>query len=269
MRRLKLSAVHAIAKGVEFYVVIKAPLEEVLRKLVKYGYDGIEYNISNPFEIDVDWLKNTTRNYGLEVAAISTGLSYLRYKYSLSSSNEEYRLKAIEFFKKYIELAAKLEAYKVVIGLARGKCEGSCQVALERLKDSLNELDKYATNYNVLLVLEPLNRYETDLINKLDDALELVKQYSNVRILFDTFHMMLEEPNVYDAILRAGKYIGHFHAADSNRLAPGMGMLDWEKIIYRLLRTGYQGHISIEARIEPNLDELLEVSARTLKPLLM
>lgn len=269
MGRLKLSAVHAIAKGVEFYVVIKAPLEEVLGKLVKYGYDGVEYNISNPFEVDAGWLRSITKNYGLEVAAISTGLSYLRYRYSLSSSSEEHRLKAVEFFKKYIELAAKLEAYKVVIGLARGRCEGSCQTALERLKSSLNELDEYAAKHNVLLVFEPLNHYETDLVNRLDEALELIKQYSNVGLLFDTFHMMLEEPDVYDAILRAGKHIGHFHVADSNRLAPGMGMLDWEKIVYRLLRTGYKGYVSVEARIEPSLDKLLEVSARTLKPLLI
>ena len=122
MPRLKLSAVHALAKGVEFYVVIKAPLEEVLVKLQSYGYDGVEYNISNPNEVDVSELKRKTKSYGLEVSAISTGLSYLRYGYSLSNPDTNARSKAIEFFKKYIEVAEKLEAYKVVIGLARGKC---------------------------------------------------------------------------------------------------------------------------------------------------
>ena len=269
MGLLKLSAVHAIATGVEFDVVITAPLENVLSKLQRLGYDGVEYNISNPFEVNIAELKSTTKRYGLEISAISTGLSYLRYGYSLSSSNNEYRDKAIEFFKKYIEVAEELEAYKVVIGLARGKCEGDCRAAKERLKKSLEILDEYAGRHGVILVFEPLNRYETDLINRLSEAIELTQQYSNIKILFDTFHMMLEEQNLYDAILRAGNHIGHFHVADSNRLAPGLGMLDWEKIIYRLLRTGYRGYISVEARSEPSLETLLEVSARTLKPLLI
>ncbi len=269
MPRLKLSAVHALAKGVEFYVVIKAPLEEVLEKLQGYGYDGVEYNISNPNEVDVSELKRKTKSYGLEVSAISTGLSYLRYKYSLSSLDSDARSKAVEFFKKYIEVAEKLEAYKVVVGLARGKCEDNCSNTLRRLEESLKILDNYAREHDVILVFEPLNRYETDLVNRLDEALRLVSRYENVKILFDTFHMMLEEKNVYDAILRAGNNIGHFHVADSNRLAPGMGMLDWEKIVYRLLRTGYTGYVSVESRIEPDLDTMLRVSAETLKPLLM
>ncbi len=269
MSRLKLSAVHALAKGVEFYVVIKAPLDEVLGKLQRYGYDGVEYNISNPYEIEAGELKKKTKSHGLEVSAISTGLSYLRYKYSLSSPNKNSRSKAVEFFKKYIEIAEKLEAYKVVIGLARGKCEDNCNNALRRLEESLNVLDDYAGKHNVILVLEPLNRYETDLVNRLEEAINLVNKYENIKLLFDTFHIMLEEKNVYDAILKAGSNIGHFHVADSNRLAPGMGMLDWEKIIYRLLRTGYKGYVSVESRIEPDLDTMLRISAKTLKPLLI
>ncbi len=269
MSRLKLSIVQAIATDVEFSVVISAPLEKILSRLQELGYDGVEYNISNPFQVDVREVKRVTEKYGLEVSAISTGLSYLRYGYSLSSSSSEYRGKALEFFKKYIEIAQELGSYKVVVGLARGKCEGDCIKAKERLRESLKIIDEYASEHSVLIVFEPLNRYETDLINKLDEAIEFIKDYRNVRILFDTFHMMLEERSPYEAILRANKYIGHFHAADSNRLAPGLGILDWEKIVYRLLRIGYRGYISVEARGEPDLDTLLETSVRTLKPLLL
>lgn len=113
-----------------------------------------------------------------------------------------------------------------------------------------------------------MNRYETDLINKLDEALEIIKQFKNIKILLDTFHTMLEERNVYDAILRGGKNIAHVHVADSNRLAPGLGMLDWEKIVFRLKRIGYNGYISIEARIEPDLDTFLRIGIGTLLPLI-
>jgi sugar phosphate isomerase/epimerase len=265
---IKISVIYSLDPRIKFDLAISAPLEEVLTKLNRLGYNGVEYNISNPFEVDVENLRNTMKRFGLDIAAISTGLSYRRYGYSLSSSNEELRQKAVEFFKKYIEIARYLETYKVVIGLARGRCEEDCRKARERFLATLEVLDRYAEENSVILLLEPLNRYETDLINKLDEALEIIKQFKNIKILLDTFHTMLEERNVYDAILRGGKNIVHVHVADSNRLAPGLGMLDWEKIVFRLKRIGYNGYISIEARIEPDLDTFLRIGIETLLPLI-
>ncbi len=264
----KISVVYALDPKTRFDVAITSPLEDVLSKLSRLGYNGVEYNISNPFEIDVEDIKKATKRFGLDIAAISTGLSYLRYGYSLSSSSLEYREKALQFFRKYIEISRYFEAYKVVIGLARGRCEGDCKAAIERLLTSLITLDRYAEENSTILLLEPLNRYETDLVNRLDDAIEIAKQFRNIKILFDTFHMMLEERNVYDAILKAGRSIAHVHAADSNRLAPGLGMLDWEKIVFRLMKINYSGYISIEARIEPDLDTFLKTGLETLLPLI-
>ena len=266
---LKLSAVYAIAPEIKFDVVVRGPIRQVLSQLKSLGYDGVEYNISNPFEVNVNELKEVTSDYGLEVSAISTGLSYLRYGYSLSSPNEELRRKAIEFFRKYIDVSVELGSYKVVIGLARGKCEGDCTRAKELLKKSLTELDSYARERDVILLLEPLNRYETDLINRVSEALEISKEFKSVKLLLDTFHTTLEERSAYDAIDLAGRYIGHVHVADSNRLAPGMGILDWEKIVYRLIKNNYRGFLSVEARAEPSYEEMLKVASRTLKPLLV
>ncbi len=273
MSRLKLSAVHAIAPGVKFDVVIHGPLNNVLKLVSSYGYEGIEYNISNPFEVDVKHLLSITREYGLEVSALSTGLSYLRYGYSLSSPKDDIRSKAIEFFRKYIDISIDLNCRKVVIGLARGKCGDevgiNCNKAKELLRNSLEVLNDYAHERDAILVFEPLNRYETKLINKVSEAIELIKGLKNVKLLLDTFHTTLEERSPYHAIIQAGNLIGHVHVADTNRLAPGLGMLDWEKIIYRLLKVGYSGFLSVEARSEPSYEELLKVSAKTLKPLLI
>jgi len=272
MRYLKLSAVYALSPETEFDVVIKGELTGVLKLLNDLGYDGIEYNIPNPFNVEVSRLKRHTFDYNLRVSALSTGLSYLTYGYSLSSPSKELREKALSFFKKYIELSVDLESFKVVIGLARGTCgskDNPCDEALRRFKNSLKILDDYAVKHNVTLLLEPLNRYETRLINKLDLAIGIAREFKSVKILLDTFHTLLEERNVYDSINRVGALLGHVHVADSNRLAPGMGMLDWERIIYRLVRIGYKGYLSVEARVEPSLKELLEISIRTLKPLII
>ena len=85
-----------------------------------------------------------------------------------------------------------------------------------------------------VFLLEPINKYETDIINTIDEALPLIKEYKRLKLLLDTYHMTIEDISPYDAILKANEYIGYIHVAENNRLAPGMGMLDWERIIYRL-----------------------------------
>ncbi len=270
MTLMKLSAVYAVTVDeTGFDIVIRGGLGEALDLLSRLGYGGVEYNVANPFKVDVMALGREAEERGLGVAAISTGLSYLTYGYSLSDRSGESRGKAIEFFKRYMDIAVELGAGKVVVGLARGKGGEEREEALKRLRDSLRKLDEYASEKGVLLVLEPLNRYETDLVNRFDEALEIAESLRNVRILLDTFHATLEEPSVYDLIPRLAGMIGHVHVSDSNRLAPGMGILDWERIIYRLAKSGYRGYLSVEARTEPSYKAMLEKSAETLLPLLM
>lgn len=270
MPLLKLSAVYAPSPEAGFDVVIRGPMGGVLETLKSLGFEGVELNIPNPFEVDVAGLRGVVKATGLEVSAISTGLSYIRYGYSLSSPEEGVRGESIRFFRKYIDLSVELGCGKVVVGLARGRCgSAGCGRALETLRSSMEVLDEYAYGRGVTLVLEPLNRYETDLINRVSEALEFVKPFRSVKLLIDTFHSTLEERSPYEAIEVAGPYIAHVHVADSNRLAPGLGIIDWERVIYRLVKVGYRGYLSVEARAVPSYEELLRVSARTLKPLLI
>lgn len=272
MSRFKLSIVYAVAPKTDFDVVVRGELSRVLELAVRLGYEGVEYNISDPFEADVKGLRRALDEAGLEASALSTGLSYLRYGYSLSSPNPSNRGKALEFFRRYVDVSVELGCRKVVVGLARGRCgvpnEPSCEEALRCLRSSLEELNDYAGERGAIIVFEPLNRYETKLVNKVSEAKELIKGLRNVKLLLDTFHTTLEERSPYDAILEAGNLIGHVHVADTNRLAPGLGMLDWERVLYRLIRVGYEGFLSIEALAKPSYEEMLKVAARTLKPLI-
>ncbi len=269
MGGLKLSVVYSIAPDIKFDVVLRGSLREVLEKISNYGYEGVEINIHNPYEVDVGSLKEVLRDLGLGVAAISTGLSYIKYGYSLSSSDESIRSKALDFFARYLELSRKLDCGKVVVGLARGRVEGrSLDEAVRKLRDSLEKLSKKAGDEGSIIVFEPLNRYETDLINKVDEALKLVEGLDNVKLLIDTFHSMLEERSPYLAIIKAGGKLGHVHVADSNRLAPGLGVMDWNLVIKAVWEVGYSGYLSVEARAEPSYEELLKVSIRTLRPLI-
>jgi len=272
LSRFKLSIVYAVAPKTDFDVVVKGELSNVLNLAAKLGFRGVEYNISDPFEADVKALRKALEDAGLESSALSTGLSYLRYGYSLSSPDPSNRGKALEFFRRYVDVSVELGCRKVVIGLARGKCgipgEPPCEEALRCLRSSLEELNEYAGERGAIIVFEPLNRYETKLVNKVSEARELIEGLRNVKLLLDTFHTTLEERSPYDAVLEAGDLIGHVHVADTNRLAPGSGMLDWEKVLYRLIMVGYEGFLSVEALAKPSYEEMLETASRTLKPLI-
>lgn len=262
---IKFSAVYALEKEIVFRIGIQAPLEEAFDVLVKLGYDGVELHIPNPFEVEIGYLKNRISMYGLEVSAISTGLSYIKYGYSLSSKDHDIRLKAIEFFKKYGEIAYQLGSRIVVVGSARGKCEEDCEAAKQRLIDSLKTLGLHYKDLGVHIVLEPMNRKETDLLNKVAEAVNIINHVDNVYLLLDTYHLALEEGNVYEVLQKYGNYVKHIHVADTNRLPPGLGNLDWGQIAKVLKDIRYNNYVSVEALMEPNYVLALEIAIKTLK----
>ncbi len=113
--------------------------------------------------------------------------------------------------------------------------------------DSLKEVYEYSERSGILIGIEPINRFETYFINRGDQALALAAAVGpNCGVCLDTFHMNIEEDNLYEAIKRAkGKIVG-FHVADNNRMAPGMGTLNWGKIIDTLQEVGYDEVLSVE-----------------------
>jgi sugar phosphate isomerase/epimerase len=113
-----------------------------------------------------------------------------------------------------------------------------------------------ADEKGVRVALEPLNRYETDLIHTAADGLALVDRVGavNLGLLMDTFHMNIEEPSIEQSIRACGPHLFHFHVADSNRWHPGAGHLDFASILRTLVDVGYQGYVSGEFLPQPEAD---------------
>jgi len=112
----------------------------------------------------------------------------------------------------------------------------------------------------VRFALEPMNRYETDLIHTAADGLELIERVGkeNFGLLLDTFHMNIEDADIGESIRTCGDRIFHFHVADSNRWYPGAGHLDFGGILDELEKTGYQGFVSGEFMPLPDADTAAE-----------
>jgi D-psicose/D-tagatose/L-ribulose 3-epimerase len=114
---------------------------------------------------------------------------------------------------------------------------------------NLRTLCREAEQRGRQICLEPLNRYETDFINTCEQAIKMINDVGSpaLKIMLDTFHMNIEEKSPADAIRRAGRYLGHFHACGSDRGTPGNDHTDWPSIAQALQDIRYDGDVVIES----------------------
>jgi sugar phosphate isomerase/epimerase len=108
----------------------------------------------------------------------------------------------------------------------------------------------------VKLAIEPINRYETNIINTVESGIEKVKMANmeNVGLLLDTFHMNIEEPSIVQSILKAKEHTFHFHVADSNRWYPGAGHINFSEVLDTLEKIEYKRFVTAEILPLPDPD---------------
>ena len=138
-------------------------------------------------------------------------------------------------------------------------------IALEKdlLVELVKELAAYAADHDTLLLLEPLNRYEQQLLRRQADGVEIIEragQPAGVALLSDFFHMHIEETDTPEAFRQAGEYIAHVHMADNTRMQPGTGDIDWQASLQALKDIGFSGYLAYECRIDGERREALRVS---------
>ena len=213
------------------------------------GYDGVELAIRDPRLVDVDALDALAREHGLRVPAIGTGQAWNEERLSFTDPDESVRRAAIERVKSHVPLAARFNAV-IIIGLVRGIIKPGItqEQGMAWVCEALQECSTAAKPYGVRLALEPINRYETTLVNSVAEGMALIERVGaeNFGLLLDTFHMNIEEPDILESISTCGERIFHFHVADSNRWYPGAGHLDFPGILSSLHSTGYGGFVSGE-----------------------
>jgi D-psicose/D-tagatose/L-ribulose 3-epimerase len=128
-----------------------------------------------------------------------------------------------------------------------GEEERARETAL--LVEVLASLAAYAEPRGVCLCVEPLNRFETSMLNLVSQAAEVVDRVGSPAcgLLLDTFHMNIEERSLGEAISAAGPRLRHFHACENDRGAPGSGHVPWAEVARALRDVGYDGPVVIES----------------------
>ena len=226
-------------------------------KAVEHGFDAVEIFPESAYALDAGQLKSLLAKYSLKIAAVGSGAGWVKHRLHLTDPGVAVRRRAREFIAAIIDFAGSFGA-PAIIGSMQGRWDDRVTraQALAWLAEELEELAPRAAVHGVPLLYEPLNRYETNLLNRVDDALSFLKplRAQNVKLLCDLFHMNIEEAAIGDALRLAGPQLGHVHFADSNRHAIGFGHTDIAPVVQALRDIGYAGYISGEVLPLPDGD---------------
>lgn len=235
------------AKGGPF--VFWNGLADAFAQAAAVGFDAMEIFPPSAEALDVAEVKVLTEEHSLALAAVGTGGGWVIQKLTLTHADVAIRGKAREFIRAIIDKAAALGA-PAILGSMQGRWEGDVtrDQALAWLGEALDDLGEHAAMLGQPFLYEPLNRYETNLLNRTPAAAEWLRtlRTRNVRILSDLFHMNIEEPDIAAALREAGPLVGHVHFADSTRQAIGFGHTDVAPVIAALRDIGYAGYLSAE-----------------------
>jgi sugar phosphate isomerase/epimerase len=247
-------------------------LESGIANAAALGYDGVELAVREPELLNVELVKKLLTKYSMEVPAIGTGQAFVEEGLSFSDDSTEIRKAAIKRIKSHIDLAGELGT-NVIIGLIRGRGSQDAELNREKtvlMKEGLRDCAEYALQKNAMLFLEPLNRYESSLVNNIAEGIEVIEEQGckNLKLLIDTFHMNIEEQSLFGSIIRAMPHTGHVHFADSNRHAPGAGHIGFSEILGLLSQLDYDGYVSMEMLPLPTADRAAEISINHLREIM-
>lgn len=223
------------------------PLQATLARMKQFGYSGVEL-AGEPVRYPIPETRALLEECGIDCWGTVTIMTGDR---DLTSRDPQQRANTVAYMKQVVEMSAKLNGKIVTIVPGRvGKTvpEASAQDEWSRVVEALREVAAFAQQKAIKIALEPLNRFETHFLNRADQALALADAVGyGCGIAFDTFHMSIEEPDLYAAIRACRGRIVDVHTGDTNRMAAGDGSLDWSKIISTLREVGYDGALAFES----------------------
>jgi D-psicose/D-tagatose/L-ribulose 3-epimerase len=223
----------------------------LLDKVRQMGFDLLEVAVEDPALVDVPVLRRAAQAAGVGIIVCGA----FGPDRNLSSADESIRQNAEGYLGWLIDAAAELESPIVAgpmysaVGKERLPTAVARQQEWDRAITGLQKWGDYAQTHGVRLAFEPLNRFETDMVNIVDQGLALIEAVgcTAVGLHLDTFHMHLEEKGSAAAIRRAAAHIFHFHACENDRGVPGTGQVNWRGVAEALRDVDYQGAVVIES----------------------
>lgn len=239
--------------------LLSGTFEEKVAKARDLDADGLELLTSDPKVLDAGHIRVCLERNGLEAAAVGSGAVAFAAGLRLLDADAAKASRARERLHELIDFAAAAGAPVVTIGSFRGWAGAAgIQEGRKRLAAVLWEAAEQAQAVGACLALEPLNRYEADLIHTCEEGLAFLGEIGHpaLGLLLDTYHANIEESSWTEPFRRAAAVglLWHVHLGDNNRLPPGRGLIDFPAITATLRQAGYQGYLSAELLGRPDPD---------------
>ncbi|GIE95933.1 sugar phosphate isomerase/epimerase family protein [Paractinoplanes rishiriensis] len=257
-------------------------------KVKSFGYEQVEVCIEDPGRLTASAVAKAAAEEGLSVLVCGA----FGPDRDISHEDEHRRRGGTGYLRHCVDFAAAVGGSLVSgpmyapTGQARLLDGGARAAQWARATESLAQVAEHARTANVRLAVEPLNRFETDLVNTVEQGVRLCADVGadNVGLLLDTFHMNIEEKSLPAAITTAGPRVFHFQASENDRGTPGSGHIAWEEVVAALRGIDYAGSVVVESflptvqeiaravslwrPVAESMDALAADSVRFLRPLL-
>ncbi|MEI7728043.1 MAG: sugar phosphate isomerase/epimerase [Verrucomicrobiota bacterium] len=254
----------------------------------KWGFETVEIAVDDPANLDFAMIKAELDKAGLKCGTLCGCFGPDR---DLRGTPEQQKI-SLEYMMKCIDVMGVLDCPRFIgpvysaVGRIGGAEPAEYKQQWKLVVKNLKTICKYAEKKGKVICMEPLNRFETDFINTVDQALQMVKDVGSpaLKLHLDTFHMNIEEKCQGEAIRKAGKHLGHIHACGSDRGTPGNDHICWDCIAKALKAVKYDGDVVIESftkdvkiiakaaaiwrQIEPSREEIATKGCKFLKKVL-
>ncbi len=244
-------------------------LAERLERLQAWGFEGIEF-WGGGLKERLPEVQSALKNSPVRASTVCAG-----FRGSLLDADPRERERACHDIKELLYVAADIGAVGLIVVPIFGApripdlrpLASPEQLEFDLLCLLLDELAQTAEQAGSYLLLEPLNRYETHFIRRLEQAVAVCEKVArpNLKIMADFFHMSIEEADTPAAIRAAGEWLAHVHLADSNRMLPGQGHTDFRSGFAALKQIGYTGYMALECGVLGDPLEELPKAAQFLK----
>lgn len=228
----------------------------LIDRVADLGLDFIEIPLMGIDDVHPGPIRVRLDGAGIDVVT-STVLSEST---DITSPDPAVRAAGLAYLRRCVEVTAELGApqFSGVIYGMHGKRprERPGQEEWEWSAECLARLAEYAAEAGITLGLEPVNRYESPLINTCEQALRLAEMIgaANIKIHLDTYHMNIEEKSWRDPVALAGERLCHFHLCENDRGIPGSGLVDWEELFGALGKLHYEGYAGLESFVDVSGD---------------
>jgi D-psicose/D-tagatose/L-ribulose 3-epimerase len=236
----------------------------LVARAAEMGFDAFTMPVEDPDLIDVAAMRSALAEHPMRL--------YVTGAYGptrdLTHEEPRYRQESLDYIKRLLEICEQLGVTTLVgpayssVGKRRKIPDEQRRREWDLAVAGLTTAGKMAADHGVTMALEPLNRFETDLVNTSAQVKQMVREINlpSVKIHLDTFHMNIEEKNIYDAIVLAGEDLVYVDASESDRGTPGKGQVHWQEVANALKAINYPGDCIIES-FTPACEEIADAAA--------